>query len=240
MGMYLKDNHVYADYLGYDEHSRQQEGLVVSRHTLPMEISYINEKQIQLLDITLGDPRVFVDKEYSRQMIAESTYHANDQIPNYDVDISVLRKCALVKSLALCGNIVHSETLHELPFLRCLSIDNTLGKNKIDLSNLQHLHTLLIQKPGRNVIGFEHISSLHTLRIWNYTPKCRDLSELNSLEGLEVLDLIQPRIDSLDGLEQFPSLRRIEIYRSRTLKDISALEKCKRHIELVCDPIPVH
>lgn len=240
MGMYLKDNHVYADYLGYDEHSRQQEGLVVSRYKLSMEISYINENQIQLLDITLGDPRVFVDKEFSRRVISESTPHANAHIPNYDVDISVLRKCAQLKSLALCGNIVHGETLQELPFLRCLSIDNTLGKNKIDLSNLQHLHTLLIQKPGRNVIGFEHLSGLHTLRIWNYTPKSRNLSELSSLEGLEVLDLIQPRIDSLEGIEQCPALQRIEIYRSRTLKDTSALEKCERHIEFVCNPMPVH
>lgn len=240
MGMYLKDNHVYADYLGFDDLSRQQEGLVVSRHSLSEEISYINENQIQLLDITLGDPMLFVDKEYSMQVIAESTDQVADRVFNYDVDISPLRKCSQVKSLALCGNIVHSETLQELPLLRCLSIDNTLGKCKIDLSKVQQLHTLLIQKPGRNVIGFEHIGNLRTLRIWNYTPKSRGLTELLTLENLETLELIQPRIDTLEGIEQFPVLSRLEVFRSRTLKDVSALKRCTRHLEFVCDSIPAH
>ena len=237
MGMYIKDNHVYAPIVSRDEYFQGTEMLVVSRYALASEIPYIMKNGIMRLDISLGNPRLYCDKEYWEKALAEAAQRKDfDEEPNYDTDISPLRECPQLDYLCLCGNIVHSEIIKELSLLRSLSIDNTLGKNKVDLSGLQHLDSLYIQKPGRNVIGFEQLSTLREVRIWNYTPKCRNLTDLVHLKNLELLDLIQPRIDTLDGIEQLPALKRLDIYRSRTLKDISALDKCQHQFEFVCEP----
>ena len=234
--MYINDQHVYAPDMSLDQCFQGREMLVVSRHALASEIPYIMKNKITRLCITLDNPKIYCDTEYWEKFYAETSQKKDDEIPNYDTDISPLRECAQIDDLSLCGNIVHSETLKELPLLRSLSIDNTRGKNKVDISGLQHLHTLFIQKPDSNVIGFEQLSTLRKLRIWHYTPKYRNLTDLIHLKNLELLDLIQPRIDTLDGIEQLPALKRLDIYRSRTLKDISALDKCQHQFEFVCEP----
>lgn len=235
--MYINDQHVYMPDMSLDHYFQGREALVVSRHALASEIPYIMKNKITRIHITLGNPRIYCDQEYWEKVLAEAAQRKDfDEELNYDADISPLRECVQIDDLSLCGNIVHSEIIKELSLLRSLSIDNTLGKNKVDLSGLQHLDSLYIQKPGRNVIGFEQLSTLREVRIWNYTPKCRNLTDLVHLKNLELLDLIQPRIDTLDGIEQLPALKRLDIYRSRTLKDISALDKCQHQFEFVCEP----
>ena len=140
-------------------------------------------------------------------------------------------------SLVLCGNLLHSEVLTELPNLRCLSLDNTLGKSRVDLSALP-LHTLYIQKPGRNVTGFEHISTLQELAIWNYQPRSRDLTELSRLTSLRRLQLIQPRITTLDGLGHLHTLERLEVHYASTLTDVSAIKRCRHPVTAVMEHIP--
>jgi len=118
-----------------------------------------------------------------------------------------------------------------------LSIDNSLGKHPVDLSSLT-LQSLYIQKPGRNVRGFEQISPLQELAIWNYQPGSRDLTELHRLTRLRTLRLIRPRIDTLAGIEHLPSLKTLEISYTRTLTDASAVHRCPNAVKLVLEHVP--
>lgn len=102
---------------------------------------------------------------------------------DHDVDLSPLRACPQLVSIVLEGNLLHGDVLAELPSLRCLSMDNTIGKAVVDVSRLP-LNTLYVQKPGRNVCGFGQVEGLSELAIWGYQPKSRDLIGLAALKSL--------------------------------------------------------
>lgn len=232
--MYItRDDHVYTDTLGFPGEPREHIGLVVSRHMIEAEMPYIISNNIKHIEITLSDPRT-----YMKKCTLEEIVQCNPAERNFDVDIASLRECKQLTSLALCGNIIHSEVLDELPNLQILSLDNTLRNSIIDVRKLYKLQVLLVQKPGNKVQGIESILSLRSLSIWNYTPKSRSLIELSTLKKLENLQLIRPRIDALEGVEQLKSLREMGIYYSRTLTDITALKKCQTEIETTFDHTP--
>lgn len=229
----IRDDHVYTDALGFPEEPRKHNGLVVARHMLEAEIPYINRNNIEHIEITLSDPRTYMTRG-----LPASAYQCSDSDRNFDVDIAPLLKCKKLTSLALDGNIIHSEVLEELPNLQILSIDNTLGNTIIDVSKLRQLRVLLVQKPRNKIQGIEGVVTLQHLHLWNYTPKSRTLTELTPLKNLENLQLIHPRIDSLQGVEQLESLREIGVYYSRTLTDITALNQCQANVESTFDHTP--
>lgn len=234
MEMYLRDGHVYTTW----GNPLRDDGLVVSRHDLASKIGYINAHNIAYVDVFTGDPRMIVDRAFREARLQElQSTGSTESASDYLTDIAPLRNCPQLTQLSLCGDLTGSEVLAELPNLRCLSLDNTLGKHKVDLSPLS-LHTLYIQKPGHNVCGYEQIISLRELAIWNYQPKFRDLSGLGSLIHLEHLRLIQPRIHALDGVEFLPSLASLEVSYTRTLTDASALQRCAHPIEVSMDHVP--
>lgn len=216
----------------------RDDGLVVSRHDLSTEIGYINAHNIMYIDIFTDDPRMIVDRAFREARLQELQ---SAGIPQTSADhltnIAPLRNCPQLTQLSLCGDLTGSEVLAELPNLRCLSLDNTLGKHKVDLSPLA-LHTLFIQKPGRNVYGYEQIISLRELCIWNYQPRSRNLSELAALTNLQHLRLIRPRIDTLDGVEDLLSLSQLEVTYSSSLTDITALARCCHPITVRMDHVP--
>lgn len=233
MEMYLRDGHVYTTW----GNPSRDDGLVVSRHDLASEIGYINAHGIVYVDVFTGDPRVIVDPSF-REMRLQALQGTEESTPSdYRTDVAPLRNCPQLQQLSLSGDLINSGVLGELSELRSLSLDNRLGRHAVDLSALS-LHTLYLQKPGRNVSGFEKIVSLRELVIWNYQPRSRDLSELSKLFRLEHLRLIQPRINSIDGVEHLPSLKKLEVSYSRTLSDASALRRCSRSIEILMDHVP--
>ncbi|MBE5774031.1 MAG: hypothetical protein E7337_08865 [Clostridiales bacterium] len=229
----IRDDHVYTDTLGFPGEPRKHNGLVVSRHMLEAEIPYINRNNIEHIQITLSDPRIYMTRG-----LPASACQCNDSDRNFDVDILPLLKCKKLTSLALEGNIIHSEILGELSNLQILSIDNTLGSTIIDVSKLRELRILFVQKPGNKIRGLEEVVSLQHLSIWNYIPRSRSLTELASLKKLECLELIRPRIDTLQGVEQLESLREIGVYYSRTLTDITALNQCQADVASTFDHTP--
>lgn len=231
--MYLRDGHVYTTW----GNPQRDDGLVVSRHDLASEIGYINAHGIAYVDVFTGDPRVIVDPSFREARLQELQSAENAAPADYLTDLAPLRDCPQLTQLSLSGDLINSEALAALPNLRCLSLDNILGKHAVDLSVLA-LHTLYLQKPGRNVRGYEQIVSLRELVIWNYQPGSRDLSGLNRLIQLERLRLIQPRISSLDGVEFLPSLTKLEVSYARALTNVSALQRCARPIEVTLDHVP--
>lgn len=232
--MYLRDGRVRTTWR-FGDMPERDDGLAVSRHDLAASISFINSNHIEHLEITLGDPRLFVDpaffEEHRKRVMNGEVQPAAD----HDVNLAPLQACPQLVSLVLEGNLLQSDTLESLPLLRCLSLDNTAGKSRVELSRLP-LHTLYVQKPGRNVCGFEQITTLTELAVWNYQPRSRSLTGLSALTSLHRLKLIQPRIESLDGAECLPELRQIEVYHARRLTDTTAIARCSNPVMLYTDP----
>ncbi len=230
INMFLHDDHVY---LKWGDPPRE-DGLAVSRHDLAAEIGYINSHGIHALEVTTGDPRIFVDRAFLEAQLAQA---AAEPASDHLTDLTPLRECPQLLRLSLEGDLVNSEVLAELPALCSLSIDNSLGKHPVDLANLP-LETLYLQKPGRNVHGFEQISTLQELAIWNYQPKSRDLTELHRLTSLRTLRLIRPRITTLAGVEILSSLEMLEVSYTRTLTDASSIHRCQQPVRLILDHVP--
>jgi len=232
--MFLKDGHVRVTWRdGYG--TERDDGLVLSRHALASQIDFINANRIECIDIALGDPRSIVDQAYRESRLRQLQAEDTPSEPSYDVDLRPLLACPQLVQLTLSGNLLGSDVLASLPNLRTLNLDNTLCKQQIDLSLLS-LDTLYLQKPSRNIQGIGQILSLRQLAIWNYHPKSRNLTELQNLTNLQTLKLIQPRIDSLDGIEFMCALDTLEVYLARTLKDITALDRCSHMIAYFTDP----
>lgn len=61
---------------------------------------------------------------------------------------------------------------------------------------------------------------------------------MSRLRSLQYLELIQPRIDSLDGIEQLPMLEQLKVYYARALSDISAISKSPSLVKASFDHIP--
>lgn len=61
--MYLENERVRATWK-YADMAERDDGLVVSRHHLAATVPFINSNHIEHLEITLGDPRFFVDPAF--------------------------------------------------------------------------------------------------------------------------------------------------------------------------------
>ena len=92
MGMYIKDNHVYAPIMSRDEYFQGTEMLVVSRYALASEIPYIMKNGIMRLDISLGNPRLYCDKEYWEKALAEAA--AASGMSSVRLPVSLWQYCA--------------------------------------------------------------------------------------------------------------------------------------------------
>ncbi len=202
---------------------------------LPAEIPYIAEMGATSLAIMLIDPVGLHNWSISHE---EALLFSMRKPESADVDLSPLRNCPFIEELSLEGNLINSYVLEHLPRLHTLSIDNTDRKAPVRLDRLGALQTLWIQKPGRNISGISSLTNLRHMRLWNYQPKSRDLSELNALTNLTELELISPRIDSLNGAEFLTSLTRLGVYYARTLKDASALHKCPALRDVAFEHVP--
>ncbi len=154
------------------------------------------------------------------------------------VDLSPMAKCPHIVKLNLEGNLVNSDVLKQIKGLRSLSIDNEGRKNPVDLSGMDSLETLYITKPAKNICGIFACTGLREVRFWKYAPKSRDLSEFAPLKNVENLCLIQPRIDTLNGIEALTALKNFEVWYSRTLCDISALDRRPQIENVVLEHVP--
>lgn len=203
---------------------------------LAEEVNYIIENGIAKVSIEMMDPVAL--HRWREWRITGGDAPEFRKMPSAEVDLSPLRKCRLIETLHLEGNLINSEVLVELPRLHTLSIDNESRTNPVRLDILPVLRKLWITKYDKNIIGLQDCIGLDELRLWNYAPKCRNLKELEQLKNLTELVLIQPRIDTLEGIEQLSELRSFEVYYSRTLKDVSALENCKGVENVVLEHVP--
>jgi len=107
----------------------------------------------------------------------------------------------------------------KLKFLGAL--DNK--KNIVNLTCFPDLETLACNVTKR-LKGLESCKKLKSLTISYYNPGSKDLAELPFLPSLEHLNVIKTRIATLDGIERFPGLKKLEIYGAPALKTIRQLK----------------
>jgi len=94
---------------------------------------------------------------------------------------------------------------------------------KIDLAQFPQLRELSCAGKG-NAHNLSQAASLQRLYLFSFKDK--DLSALGSLKNLQQLTLIQPAIETLNGLTELLQLETLDIAYARKLHDISALQQC--------------
>lgn len=93
----------------------------------------------------------------------------------------------------------------------------------IDLSNFRNLESLACEYSPR-LIGIETCKNLKDLVLTGYKPKNKDLTDLPELDELTELYLFQTNIVSLNGIEKYKKLKKIQIFSATKLESISALK----------------
>jgi len=115
---------------------------------------------------------------------------------------------------------------HNLTLLGVL--DNK--KDVVDLNNFPNLITLNCSLTKR-LTGLENCKKLRNLTVSDYKSKSNDLTAFPVLEKLQSLNLIITSITSLQGIERFSDLKKLEIFRASKLERISSLLTLSESLE---------
>lgn len=117
--------------------------------------------------------------------------------------------------------IKNVEQLYAIPKLKNLSIwDKQMPR--LDVSRFIALESLQANPADpKQIINIGKAAGLRLLSMYSY--KGKDLTEFTSLKNLVSIDLINPAIGSLNGLEQMPQLEGLELMDTRNLKDVSLI-----------------
>ena len=117
--------------------------------------------------------------------------------------------------------IKNVEQLYAMPKLRKLNIwDKQMPL--LDVSRISTLESLQANSAApKHIINIGKAAGLQSVSLYSY--KGKDLTEFTSLKNLTSIDLINPAIGSLNGLEQMPQLERLELMGTRNLKNVSLI-----------------
>jgi hypothetical protein len=133
--------------------------------------------------------------------------------------------------------------LKKLPSPRGLVLTDVEGMDLFPISQMLKLRFLTLGQERKTWIDFSKYSELEDLRInyhlndvfptarsklsdlciASYKPVTKALSEVESFPHLTTLELVQPNIQKLDGIEKQKALRKIELHYCRSLTSLSAL-----------------
>ena len=173
-----------------------------------------------------------VDNVYDNTIFHRAINEINEKKIEYyrsnDYDLSVLKQCPTIKYISISGEA----TLNDLIGLEniCgISIGLPIGDNEsFDFCRLPHVNMLAIHADGKNRTWMK-MDWLKKLCIHEYLNS--DL-KVFSMRGLEQLSLCMSRIKTLDGIENFPSLRYFEADYCKKLKTINKLA-CLKSLEML-------
>lgn len=102
------------------------------------------------------------------------------------------------------------------------AVDNK--KDIIDLANYPKLESLCCNITNR-LVGLEKCNKLVTLFINSHKPLTKDLSLLPKLNSLKQLGIFQSNIESLNGIQHFENLNKLQLYGLSKLEKIEALKR---------------
>jgi hypothetical protein len=147
-------------------------------------------------------------------------------------NIDFLRQCPSLEEVRVYPsfNAVDFDfsPLYDMPNLRKVICETVYGiegdrSSCVDYTRFSSLKELIINGPkGHQNIHL--VKGLTHLALENGQPVSKTLAGAFDGEELDEISLTASTIGSLEGLEQAPKLRRLELYCNRKLEDISALK----------------
>ena len=117
-------------------------------------------------------------------------------------------------------------SLHKLKFLGFA--DNK--KDVIDLSNFPNLESLACDYSSR-LKGLETCKNLIDLTLTGYKSESKDLSEVPLFLNLKELSLFKTDITTLQGIEHYSNLKKLEIFSASKLERIAPLQVLSNSLE---------
>lgn len=171
-----------------------------------------------------------VDNVYDNTIFYRAINEINEKkIEHYksnDYDLSILKHCPTIKYISISGEATLNDLIG-LENIRGIKIGLPIGDNEsFDFCRLPHVNMLAIHADGKNRTWMK-MDWLKKLYIHEYLNS--DLKAF-SMRGLEELTLDMSRIKTLDGIENFPSLRYFAADYCKKLKSIKELA-CLKSLE---------
>lgn len=134
-----------------------------------------------------------------------------------------------LEGLSVSETLFDYSIVKQLHKLKYLDVPDN-GKDIIDLKNFPAIEMCGVAFSER-LQGLESCSNLKSLTITNYKSKTKDLSTLPSLDNLEHLSLIKTDITTLQGIEHYSNLKRLEIFSASKLEAIAPLQALSNSLE---------
>lgn len=139
-----------------------------------------------------------------------------------DNNISFLEEISdFVKGLTIPERHFDLSVLNDLHKLEFLGFADD-KKSEIDLSNFPELETLACEYTKR-LRSLESCEQLRQLSMSGYKSSRKTIEDLPVLSSLQILSLFVTNIESLEGIQRFPILNRLSIFRATKLSNIDAL-----------------
>lgn len=140
-----------------------------------------------------------------------------------NIDISFLDELKdYLEGLFIDADGYRYDAINKLHNLKIIGIEDN-GKDVIDFSNFPNLEECREFYFNKRQINIESCKKLKSLRALKYKSKSEDLSELPFIPSLEKLKLLYVNATSLKGIERFPHLKNISLYRAHKLESLDDL-----------------
>jgi protein phosphatase 1 regulatory subunit 7 len=134
--------------------------------------------------------------------------------------IEFLREYSGIRGVVIpFGRSLDLKPLSSLNDLRYLHV--TDFSEPLDLSAFPFLEELRIE--WHRQVTFADLVGLRRLYVRGYKSSSRDLAELPAFPSLEELELVRGNLRSLEGVERFARLKKVELHHMRRLESIGAL-----------------
>lgn len=185
-------------------------------------------KNLELLrELFAGAPIDFLEKFKFLDGLAITDFKLKKLNPIYRLE--------QLKSLHLTTPKIERIDVSYFPKIKTLSV--TTKSKVLGLEELRHLEDCFLVDGGFITLEiFDSNKSLLNLRLTCPSLKSIGDCNLKLLEGLELADVRQ--LESLEGLERFPNLKRVIVRSGKNLRDVSAVGKLKKLEHLVLGNCP--
>lgn len=147
-------------------------------------------------------------------------------------DISFLRELSdFVEGITIAETYFDLSILNELHRLVFLGFaDNK--KTVIDLSNFPNL-SMLACEYSKRLLSLESCEQLRNLTLTGFKSVDKTIEKIPPLSSLITLNLFITNITSLGGIDHFPLLRELILFRASRLENIAAVKDVKNTLTMI-------
>lgn len=156
-------------------------------------------------------------------------------------DLSFITRCPSIKTLSVhpsddAGESFDYSPLYQMPNLRDVMLTMSSGRfddywYSVDYSKIKGLTDIGACGKGNN--GYELVPTLEKLWISN-SKKHLDLKNISCSKKLWKLTMMCCNVKTLDGIEQYPEIKYVNMDMNRSLHDISALRHAAGTLTSLC------